>query len=215
MPVDEFKHKGKRKQLLELLMKKGIEDKNVLEAMNMVPRHLFMDSAFEEYAYRDEAFPIAAGQTISHPYTVAFQTSLLHVNEGDKILEIGTGSGYQTAVLVAMGADVFSIERQKDLYDYSRIILNKIKFKPKYQTFGDGYKGLPAFAPFDKIIVTAGAPELPQELLKQLKVGGILVIPIGVTNQKMYTYLRLDENNFEVFEFGDYQFVPMLEKTNK
>ncbi|WP_068597092.1 protein-L-isoaspartate(D-aspartate) O-methyltransferase [Vaginella massiliensis] len=215
MPIDEFKHKGKRKQLIETLHKKGIEDENVLLAMNMIPRHLFIDSAFEEFAYRDEAFPIAAGQTISHPYTVAFQTSLLHVNKGEKILEIGTGSGYQTAVLVAMGADVYTIERQKELFDFSRIILNKIKFKPKYQTFGDGYKGLPAFAPFDKIIVTAGAPELPQELLKQLRIGGILVIPIGKVNQKMYTYLRLNENDFEVLEFGDYQFVPMLESTNK
>lgn len=215
MPVDEFKHKGKRKQLIEILHRKGIEDESVLKAMNMIPRHLFIDSAFEEYAYRDEAFPIAAGQTISHPYTVAFQTSLLHVHEGEKILEIGTGSGYQAAVLVAMGANVYTIERQKELYDFSRQILNKIKFKPKYQTFGDGYKGLPAFAPFDKIIVTAGAPELPQELLKQLRVGGILVIPIGVKNQKMFTYLRLNENDFEVFEFGDYQFVPMIESTNK
>ena len=160
MPVDEFKHKGKRKQLMELLYRKGIEDEKVLKAMNNIPRHLFIDSAFEEFAYRDEAFPIASGQTISHPYTVAFQTSLLHVHEGEKVLEIGTGSGYQTAVLVELGAEVFSIERQKELYDFSRLILNKINKKPRYQTFGDGYKGLPAFAPFDKIIVTAGAPYL-------------------------------------------------------
>ncbi|ADX67894.1 MULTISPECIES: protein-L-isoaspartate(D-aspartate) O-methyltransferase [Weeksella] len=215
MPVDEFKHKGKRKQLMELLYRKGIEDEKVLKAMNNIPRHLFIDSAFEEFAYRDEAFPIASGQTISHPYTVAFQTSLLHVHEGEKVLEIGTGSGYQTAVLVELGAEVFSIERQKELYDFSRLILNKINKKPRYQTFGDGYKGLPAFAPFDKIIVTAGAPYLPEELLKQLKLGGIMVIPIGKENQKMYTYLRLDDHNFEVLEFGDYQFVPMLENTKK
>ncbi len=215
MPVDEFKHKGKRKQLMELLYRKGIEDEKVLQAMNNIPRHLFIDSAFEEFAYRDEAFPIASGQTISHPYTVAFQTSLLHVHEGEKVLEIGTGSGYQTAVLVELGAEVFSVERQKELYDFSKLILNKIKKKPRYQAFGDGYKGLPAFAPFDKIIVTAGAPYLPEELLKQLKLGGIMVIPIGKENQKMYTYLRLDDNNFEVLEFGDYQFVPMLENTKK
>ena len=146
--------------LVDLLRSKGIEDEKVLEAINIVPRHLFLDSAFAEYAYRDEAFPIAAGQTISHPFTVAFQTQLLDIQPNDKVLEIGTGSGFQTAVLVAIGAEVYTIERQKDLFDFSKIILKNINLEPRYQTYGDGYKGLPSFAPFDKIIVTAGAPDI-------------------------------------------------------
>ena len=207
---DTFKHRGKRQKLIELLREKGISDEAVLKAMNNVPRHLFLTSAFEDHAYEDKAFPIAANQTISHPYTVAFQSSLLHVSPGDKILEVGTGSGYQTAVLVAMQADVYTIERQKALVDFSRKMLAKIKLEPKYQTFGDGYKGLPSFAPFDKIIVTAGSPILPSILLQQLKIGGIAVVPIGDKNQKMYTFLRVDERKYEQMEFGDYQFVPML-----
>ena len=166
MPVDDFKHQGRRKMLVDLLSSKGIEDRKVLEAINIVPRHLFLDSAFVEFAYRDEAFPIAAGQTISHPFTVAFQTQLLDVHPNEKVLEIGTGSGYQTAVLVAIGAEVFTIERQKELFDFSKIILKKINLEPRYQTYGDGYKGLPSFAPFDKIIVTAGAPEIPNDLFR-------------------------------------------------
>lgn len=215
MSIDDFKSKGRRKFLVELLISKGIEDKKVLNAINEIPRHLFLDSAFAEYAYIDEAFPIASGQTISHPYTVAFQTQLLDVNSMDRILEIGTGSGYQTAVLVAMGAEVFTIERQKDLFDFSKIILKNIGFEPRYQTYGDGYKGLPTYAPFDRILVTAGAPEIPKELLKQLKIGGIMVIPIGEISQKMMTIIRLDETNYEMFEFGDFQFVPMLESREK
>lgn len=207
---ESFKHKGKRNQLVQILRAKGIEDEQVLSAINKIPRHLFIDSAFENYAYEDKAFPIAAGQTISHPYTVAFQTQLLHISPGEKILEIGTGSGYQTAILVAMGADVYTIERQKALVDFSREIFEKIKITPKYQTFGDGYKGLPTFAPFDKIIVTAGSPKLPKKLLGQLKIGGIAVIPIGVVNQKMYTFLRITEKRYEQMNFGDYKFVPML-----
>ncbi len=214
--MDDFKHKGKREQLIKILRSKGIEDENVLEAMNRVPRHLFMDSAFEEFAYKDQAFPIAAGQTISHPFTVAKQSSLLHVKRGDKILEIGTGSGYQAAVLVEMGAEVYTIERQKDLFDFSQRIFKKIKIRPKYATYGDGYKGFPSFAPFDSIIVTAGSPTIPKTLLKQLKVGGIMVIPIGKdSNQMMTTFLRVGEKDFEKMEFGDCQFVPMLERTEK
>lgn len=209
--IDSFKHKGNRKKLVELLRAKGIEDVKVLEAINQVPRHLFLNSAFEDHAYEDKAFPIAANQTISHPYTVAFQTSLLQMNEGEKVLEVGTGSGFQTAVLVAMKAHVYTIERQKALVDFSRRMLNKINLEPKYQTYGDGYKGLPSFAPFDKIIVTAGAPKIPTTLLQQLKIGGIAVVPIGINNQKMYTFLRVNEKKFEQMEFGDYQFVPMLE----
>lgn len=214
--MDDFKHKGKREQLIKILRSKGIEDENVLEAMNRVPRHLFMDSAFEEFAYKDQAFPIAAGQTISHPFTVAKQSSLLHVKRGDKILEIGTGSGYQAAVLVEMGAEVYTIERQKDLFDFSQRIFKKIKIRPKYATYGDGYKGFPSFAPFDSIIVTAGSPTIPKALLKQLKLGGIMVIPIGKdNNQMMTTFLRVGEKDFEKMEFGDCQFVPMLERTEK
>ena len=210
MPVDDFKHQGRRKMLVDLLSSKGIEDRKVLEAINIVPRHLFLDSAFVEFAYRDEAFPIAAGQTISHPFTVAFQTQLLDVHPNEKVLEIGTGSGYQTAVLVAIGAEVFTIERQKELFDFSKIILKKINLEPRYQTYGDGYKGLPSFAPFDKIIVTAGAPEIPNDLLHQLKVGGVMVIPVGEKSQQMIVIIRLDEEKYEKYEFGDFKFVPML-----
>lgn len=214
--TDEFKHKGKRRQLVELLREKGIEDENVLNAINQIPRHLFIDSAFEEFAYRDMAFPIGAGQTISHPYTVAAQSSLLHLKKGDKVLEIGTGSGYQAAVLVAMGAEVYTIERQKELFDFSQRMFKKICFQPKYATYGDGYKGLDAFAPYDRIIVTAGAAEIPKSLLKQLKTGGIMVIPVGDENSQMMTaVLRLDEKKFEKTEYGDCQFVPMLERTVK
>ena len=215
MPVDDFKHQGRRKMLVDLLSSKGIEDRKVLEAINIVPRHLFLDSAFVEFAYRDEAFPIAAGQTISHPFTVAFQTQLLDVHPNEKVLEIGTGSGYQTAVLVAIGAEVFTSERQKELFDFSKIILKKINLEPRYQTYGDGYKGLPSFAPFDKIIVTAGAPEIPNDLLHQLKVGGVMVIPVGEKSQQMIVIIRLDEEKYEKYEFGDFKFVPMLESRDK
>ncbi len=212
--VDSHKHKGQRKKLVNLLKQKGIESQSVLDGINAVPRHLFLNSAFEDHAYEDKAFPIDADQTISHPYTVAFQTELLQIKPNEKVLEIGTGSGYQTAVLSAMGAKVYTVERQKALFDFSKKILNKLGFKVAYQSFGDGYKGLPTFAPYDKIIVTAGTPNVPKELLKQLKIGGLAVIPIGETNQKMYTFLRLNEKDFETMEFGDYQFVPMLSKKN-
>ncbi|MDD3458406.1 MAG: protein-L-isoaspartate(D-aspartate) O-methyltransferase [Weeksellaceae bacterium] len=214
--TDEYKHKGKRRQLVELLRSKGISDENVLEAINRIPRHLFIDSAFEEYAYQDMAFPIGAGQTISHPYTVAAQSSLLHLKKEDKVLEVGTGSGYQTAVLIAMGAEVYTIERQKELFDFSQKMFKKIHVMPKYATYGDGYKGLSAFAPYDRIIVTAGASQIPKALLEQLKVGGIMVIPVGgEKTQRMTAILRLDEMKFEKVEYGDCQFVPMLERTVK
>lgn len=211
MKQDTLKHKGKRNKLINLLKQKGINDEIVLNALNKIPRHLFIDSIFEDLAYEDRAFPILSNQTISHPFTVAFQTQLLHVQKGEKVLEIGTGSGYQTSVLVALGAQVFTIERQKELFEFSKRILKKINFTPKHQIFGDGYLGLPSFAPFDKIIVTAGVPTMPKKLLEQLSVGGVMVIPIGEKEQKMYTVLKLDENTFETMEFGDYQFVPMLE----
>lgn len=208
---DSLKHLGKRRQLIELLRTKGISDETVLEAMLKIPRHLFLNSSFEDFAYEDKAFPIAAGQTISQPYTVAFQSQLLQVKPEEKILEIGTGSGYQTAVLCAMGAKVYSVERQVDLFKQTSLLLPKLNIRPKHLSFGDGYKGLPTFAPFDKIIVTAGAPVVPNALLSQLKIGGRLVIPVGVIDQIMTLYIRQTELRFEKHEFGNFRFVPLLE----
>ena len=208
---DTAKHQGLRNQLVQILMQKGIEDKNVLQAMAQIPRHLFLESSFEDFAYQDKAFPIGAGQTISQPYTVAFQTQLLQVKPDDKILEIGTGSGYQTAVLCKMGAKVFTIERQNELYRKTAALLPKLGFRPRVVRFGDGYKGLPADAPFDSIIVTAGAPFVPQPLMAQLKIGGRLVIPVGEDKQIMTLLIRTSETHFEQHEFGDFRFVPMLE----
>jgi protein-L-isoaspartate(D-aspartate) O-methyltransferase len=206
---DSFRHKGLRKKLVEELRIKGIHDENVLRAIETVPRHLFMDNAFLEFAYQDNAFPIGAGQTISQPYTVAFQSQLLQVKKGDKILEVGTGSGYQSSVLIELGAKVFSIERQKLLYDKTRLLLPDLGYFPK-TFYGDGYKGLPLFAPFDKIIVTAGAPIIPEPLLQQLKVGGRMVIPVGRYFQTMILIIKKDENHFEKFECGQFRFVPLL-----
>ncbi|MEC4116431.1 protein-L-isoaspartate(D-aspartate) O-methyltransferase [Myroides phaeus] len=211
---DSAKHQGLRNQLVEILRQKGIVDSNVLEAIRRVPRHLFLDSSFEDYAYQDTAFPIGAGQTISHPYTVAFQSQLLQVKKDDKILEIGTGSGYQTAVLVAMGARVYSVERQSELFRKTSTLLPKLGIRPKLMTFGDGYKGLPNYAPFDGVIVTAGAPFIPQPLMAQLNVGGRLIIPIGDNDQTMTELIRVSETHFEKYEHGDFKFVPMLENKN-
>lgn len=211
---DLAKHQGLRNQLVEVLMKKGITDKNVLQAIKTIPRHLFLDSSFENFAYQDTAFPIGAGQTISQPYTVAFQSQLLEVKRDDKVLEIGTGSGYQTAVLYGMGARVFSVERQNELYKKTSVLLPKLGIRAKHLTFGDGYKGLPNFAPFDSIIVTAGAPFIPQPLMAQLKIGGRLVIPLGEEQQVMTLLIRKNETQFEKHEFGDFKFVPMLEDRN-
>ncbi|MEK6450548.1 MULTISPECIES: protein-L-isoaspartate(D-aspartate) O-methyltransferase [unclassified Myroides] len=211
---DSAKHQGLRNQLVEILRQKGIVDSNVLEAIRRVPRHLFLDSSFEDYAYQDTAFPIGAGQTISHPYTVAFQSQLLQVKKDDKILEIGTGSGYQTAVLVAMGARVYSVERQNELFRKTATLLPKLGIRPKLMTFGDGYKGLPNYAPFDGVIVTAGAPFVPQPLMAQLNVGGRLIIPIGDNDQTMTELIRVSETHFEKYEHGDFKFVPMLENKN-
>jgi protein-L-isoaspartate(D-aspartate) O-methyltransferase len=211
---DTEKHQGLRNQLVKVLEGKGISDKNVLEAIKKIPRHLFLDSGFEQYAYQDKAFPIGAGQTISQPYTVAFQSQLLEVKKDDKILEIGTGSGYQTAVLCTMGAKVYSVERQNELFKTTSLLLPKLGIRPKLLTFGDGYKGLPNYAPFDSIIVTAGAPTIPKPLMAQLKIGGRLVIPVGEKEQIMTLLIRKNETQFEKHEFGEFRFVPLLEDKN-
>lgn len=211
---DTSKHQGLRNQLVTILKQKGILDNNVLDALLKIPRHLFLNSSFEDYAYQDKAFPIGAGQTISQPYTVAFQTQLLAIKKGDKVLEIGTGSGYQTAVLCAIGTIVYSIERQNELFKKTSLLLPKLGIRPKHLSFGDGYKGLPNYAPFDAIIVTAGAPDIPKALLSQLKVGGRLVIPVGETTQIMTLIIRKGETEFEKQEFGDFKFVPLLEDKN-
>lgn len=203
-----------RKKLVETLKKKGIVDKNVLAAIGKIPRHLFMDSGFVNHAYVDKAFPIAADQTISQPYTVARQTELLEVKKGDKILEIGTGSGYQAAVLLEMGAALFTIERQNELFKKTKLFLPKLGYKPKRLIFGDGYIGLEEEAPYDGIIVTAGAPFVPNPLLAQLKVGGRLVIPVGDNVQIMTVFTRKSDTEFEKEEHGEFRFVPLLEDKN-
>ena len=203
-----------RNKLADVVAAKGIKDKKVLGAIRSIPRHLFMDSGFEGHAYLDKAFPISAGQTISQPYTVAFQTELLQLESGHKVLEIGTGSGYQTAVLLHLRARVYTIERQLELFKKTSIFFGKMGYRPKKFIFGDGYKGLPEEAPFDRIIVTAGAPEVPQALLAQLKIGGRLVIPVGERDQTMTLIVRNSEKEFERMEKGIFRFVPLLEDKN-
>ena len=213
--IDDFRHKGLRMQLVEELRSKGIKDEKVLRAISEIPRHLFIDQAFLKFAYQDKPFPIGCEQTISHPYTVAFQTELLQVKPHEKVLEVGTGSGYQAAVLVALKAQVFTIERQKDLYTKTKDFLPKIGY-PSIFIYGDGYKGLPKIAPFDKIIVTCGAPFIPDDLLAQLKIGGRLVIPVGEREiQKMTLMVRTSETTFEKSTYGDFSFVPMLTKKSR
>jgi protein-L-isoaspartate(D-aspartate) O-methyltransferase len=211
---DTFKHKGLRQQLVEIIKNKGITDESVLDAIGKIPRHLFMDSGFLDHAYQDKAFPIAADQTISQPYTVAFQTELLQVKPGDKILEIGTGSGYQTAVLCELGAVVYSIERQRELYKKTSKFLPKLGYRAKKLIFGDGYIGFKEEAPFNGIIVTAGAPFVPKALLSQLVIGGRLVIPVGDDVQIMTLYIRNGPKDFEKHELGEFRFVPLLEDKN-
>jgi protein-L-isoaspartate(D-aspartate) O-methyltransferase len=214
---DEYLFRGKRKRLIEQLRAKGIISKDVLDAIEKIPRHLFFDQstarpALLDHAYSDKALPIGAGQTISHPFTVAFQTERLEIKKGDKVLEIGTGCGYQTAVLVEMGAKVFSIERQKTLYDKTKLFLPYLGYQSVRLFYGDGYKGLPQHAPFDKIIVTAGAPYIPNDLLSQLKTGGIMIIPIGEgEEQEMNILKKVSENAFEKQVLGRFKFVPMLQ----
>lgn len=213
---DTYLHKGLRKQLIDILRTKGIEDENVLAAMNKIPRHLFLDDAFERIAYEDRAFPILAEQTISQPYTVAYQTELLQIKKWDKVLEVGTGSAYQTCVLAELGAKVFTIERQKALHE----LVEKFSFLKNYPSikrfYGDGYIGLPGFAPFDKVIVTAAAPFVPPRLIEQLKPKGIAVIPVGDSNgQKMMRITKDEQGKVVQEELGNFDFVPMLEGKNK
>tara|TARA_B100000953_G_scaffold294566_1_gene284542 strand:- start:477 stop:1118 length:642 start_codon:yes stop_codon:yes gene_type:complete len=211
---DTFKHQGLRRKLVEIIREKGIKDEKVLNAVGKIPRHLFMDNAFVHFAYEDKAFPIGAEQTISQPYTVAFQTQLLDIKPYEKILEIGTGSGYQAAVLVALEASVFTIERQRELFQKTKDFLPKIGYKCQFY-YGDGYKGLPKFAPFDKIIVTCGAPEIPIELINQLKIGGKLVAPIGSGDiQEMQLLEKVTEKGDKVTTHGKFSFVPMLSNKN-
>ncbi|MCB0396936.1 MAG: protein-L-isoaspartate(D-aspartate) O-methyltransferase [Flavobacteriales bacterium] len=207
---DNYRHKGLRKKLLDILRQKGIKNETVLAAMDRVPRHWFMDTAFLNFAYEDKAFPIGAGQTISQPYTVAFQTDLLDLKKGEKVLEVGTGSGYQTCVLVEMGVKVFSIERQRELYQKTKKLLEEMNYRPRL-FYGDGYAGLPAFEPFDKIIVTAGAPYVPPALIDQLKPGGRLVIPVGQNIQEMMLIKKGENGETERETFGEFRFVPLLE----
>lgn len=209
--LDSYKYKGMRKALVEEIIKKGIKDMAVLEAIGKIPRHLFLDSSFDRFAYEDVAFPIGSGQTISQPYTVAFQSELLEIKKGDKVLEVGTGSGYQACVLAVLGAKVYSIERQRNLYIKTKKFLEKLGYRINC-FYGDGYKGLPTYGPFDKIIVTAGAPQIPKDLLIQLKVGGWMVIPIGNqdTGQIMTKITRVAETEFAHKTYGNFAFVPML-----
>lgn len=208
---DNYRHKGLRKKLVELLRKKGIQDEAVLAAIEKIPRHYFFDSGFLEFAYEDKPFPIGAGQTISQPYTVAFQTELLQVKKSEKILEIGTGSGYQACILAELGARVFSVERQKTLFETAKKFLPSMRYTIKL-FYGDGYKGLPSYAPFDKIIITAAAPFIPPALKEQLKPGGILVAPVGTGNvQIMTTLVKTSDDLFEKKEYGQFRFVPLLE----
>ena len=208
--IDSFKHKGLRKKLVEQIRNKGIKDERVLKAIEAIPRHFFLDSSFLEFAYQDKPFPIGSGQTISQPYTVAFQTQLLEIKKGDKVLEIGTGSGYQACVLLEMGAKVYSIERQQKLYQKTKEFLPSIGYNPRL-FYGDGYKGLEVYAPFDKMIIAAGAPYIPNDLLKQLAVGGIFIVPVGASGtQKMTTIKRVSETKFDKTEHGLFSFVPLL-----
>ncbi len=212
---DTFRHQGMRKALVKELRAKGIRNEAVLAAIGKVPRHYFFDNALLDHAYQDKAFPIAADQTISQPYTVAFQTELLDIQKGEKVLEIGTGSGYQTCILMEMGAKVYTIERQKILFDGAKAFLPLMGYSPRF-FYGDGYKGLPQFAPFDKAIVTAGAPYVPQDILTQIRIGGLLVIPVGEGEvQTMKTYLKVSDNQYDITDFGAFRFVPLLSEKTK
>ncbi|HIY76195.1 MAG TPA: protein-L-isoaspartate(D-aspartate) O-methyltransferase [Candidatus Sphingobacterium stercorigallinarum] len=208
--IDNYRERGARKQLVKHLEARGIDDRRVLEAIGKVPRHFFFDETFWNQAYRDIAFPIGDGQTISQPYTVAYQSQLLHINRGDRVLEIGTGSGYQTCILLELGAEVFTIERQESLYNRTIQVLPYMGYKAHF-FLGDGSCGIAEHAPYDKIIVTAGAPFVPEKMLNQLRLGGLMVIPVGDEKlQKMVTILRVGENDFERIELDTFRFVPLV-----
>ncbi len=212
---DTYQHKGLRKQLVSLLKEKGITDETILEAINTIPRHFFLDSAFDKIAYEDRAFPIGEGQTISQPYTVAYQTQLLNVKKNDKVLEIGTGSVYQASVLAEIGAWVYTIERQKKLYDAHKQFIFRNKYPNIKFFYGDGYEGLPSFAPFDKIIITAAAPFIPPKLITQLKIGGVMVIPVNEGEiQRMLRITKLPNDTLQEESFDAFSFVPMLTGKN-
>lgn len=212
--IDSFQHKGLRKKLVNLIREKGIRDERILDAIGSIPRHVFMDSSFINFSYKDQAFPIGEGQTISQPYTVAFQTELLDVRPRQKVLEIGTGSGYQTAVLLELGTSVFTIERQKKLYLKAQANLTELGYKPRC-FYGDGYQGKESYGPYDRILVTAGADQVPELLLQQLKSGGIMVVPVGgEPGQRMIRIIRHSENDYEQSEHGFFAFVPLLKGTN-
>ncbi len=209
--VDNYRHKGMRKRLVNEIRSKGVRDQRILDAVNKIPRHLFLDSSFLEFAYEDKPFPIGSGQTISQTYTVAFQTELLEVKKGHKILEIGTGSGYQACVLAELGAKVFSIERQKKLYEKTKVFLPKIGYRQIKLFYGDGYKGVPAFAPYDGILITAAAPEIPEKLVSQLKTGGVIVLPLGGGDvQTMLRLTKKEDGTLQEEQFGAFRFVPLL-----
>lgn len=208
--IDTYKHKGLRRKLVEEVRKKGIKDESILTAIDKIPRHFFMDSSFESFAYQDKPFPIGSGQTISQPYTVAYQTELLNVKPKDKVLEVGTGSGYQACVLIELGARVYTIERYRSLYNKTKKLLEKIGYAPK-MFYGDGCKGLPAYAPFDKILVTAAAPEIPSELLKQLRPGGLMVLPVGSGDTQIMKQIQKNQDgSLSEKKYGHFRFVPLL-----
>ena len=211
---DNIKYQGLRKQLIELLKDKGIIDTKVLEVMGSVPRHFFMDPGLINFAYEDNAYPIAADQTISQPYTVAYQSELLQLSKFDKVLEIGTGSGYQTAILLGITSQVYTVERQQILFKKTQLLFQKMGLRPKKHLFGDGYLGYEKAAPFDRIVVTAAAPEIPRVLLNQLKIGGKLIIPLGGKDQFMMRFTRTGPNLFDKEKFGRFRFVPLLENKN-
>ena len=211
---DTFRHQGLRRQLVDLLKEKGITNRLVLDAIGKIPRHLFMDNAFLEYAYQDKAFPIDCEQTISQPFTVAYQTQLLDPVKGEKVLEIGTGSGYQSCVLAETGAKVFTIERHRPLHDATKKRFESLGYFTIKSFYGDGFKGQASYGPYDKILVTCGAPEIPAALVAQLKIGGLMVIPVGdiLAEQVMTTVLKKSEKEVEIFEFDKFRFVPMLQQ---
>ncbi len=212
---DTYRHKGLRKKLIDILRDKGITDNNVLDAVNNIPRHFFLDSAFDEIAYEDRAFPISEGQTISQPYTVAYQTQLLQVKPGEKILEIGTGSIYQASVLAEMGTKVFTIERQKNLFEKTKQFIFKTKYPNLKFFYGDGFEGLPTYAPFDKVIITAAAPFVPPKLIEQLKTGGKMIIPVDEGSlQRMLRLTKNADGSYEEEVFQNFSFVPMLSGRN-